>query len=170
MLNDWVWGRSETMWHSFYKQWIWRLRDVVLSSHTFLQKEKKYLYYKCPVWRWCDATPVNWCEQWKWVVHLDFTYSENEAKLLYQHKLPKVYRSKLSLALKEQQKIPVEAVIWGSYILWISAPKYKETEQEEYEVNANSLCPFKSEDASSLIKSSFKSYTRNLPKGREQVA
>lgn len=126
------------------------------------------------VWRWCDATPVNWCEQWKWVVHLDLTYLENKAKLLNQHnqhKLPKGYRSKVSPALKEeQQKIPVEAVIWGSYILWISAPKYKETEQEEYEVNANSLRPFKSEDASSLIKSSFKSYTRNLPKGREQVA
>lgn len=117
------------------------------------------------------SVTVNWCEQWKWVVHLDLTYSENEAKLLYQHKLSKGYRSKLSLALKEQQqKIPVKAVVWGSCILWISPPKYKETEQEEYKVHANSLCPFKSEGASPLIKSSFKSYTRNLPKGREQVS
>lgn len=111
------------------------------------------------------------CEGWKWVVPLVLTYSENKAKLLHQHKLSEGCRSKLSPALKEEwQKIPVRAVIWGCYILWLSAPKEEETEQEENEVNANGPHPFKSEDLSSLIKSLLKFYTRNLPKGREQVA
>lgn len=163
------------MWHSFYKQqWTWRLEEMLyLALALFSGREST-----CVADALCGASvmlqvsvTVLCCEGWKWVVHLVLTYSENKAKLLDQHKLSEQCRSKHSPALKEEwQKIPVKADIWGCCVLWLSAPKEEETEQEENEVNANGPHPFKSEDLSSLIKNALKSYTRNVPKGREQVA
>lgn len=164
------------MWHSFYRQqWTWRLVQEMLYVALALFSSRES---PCVVDALCEASVMLQvsiilvcCEGWKWVVHLVLTYSENKAKLLYQHKLSERCRSKLSPALKEErQKIPIKAVIWGCYILWLSAQKEEETEQKENYVNANGPHPFKSEDLSSLIKSPLKSYTRNLPKGREQVA
>lgn len=168
------------MWHSFNKhQWTRRLVPETLCLALALCSRRKrricVANVQCEASVMClgqvSRSSLVWGEQWKGVARLVPTYSENKAKLLYQHKPSKGCRSKLSPALKEEwQKILVKAVIWGCYILWISAPKEEETEQEEYEVNANGPHPFKSEDVPSLIKSPFKSYARNLPKGREQAA
>lgn len=142
------------MWHSFYKQqWNRRWAQEMLHWALALFSRREST---CVADALCEAGVMLQvsvialcCEGWQWVVLLVLTYTKNKAKLLHQHKLSKGCRSKLSPALKEEwRKTPVKAVVWGCYILWLSARKEEETEEKENEVNANGPHPFKSQDLS----------------------